>query len=120
MPKGKDLLTLRLRERLIALRDHSGMTDTGLARASGQRQQDVSRFMLGYMKYPPLDFLDALARVFQYTLPELLAKDIAPSSLTESQRAILAAMKGMKSSQRVAFENLIHPPSGTERRRGLN
>lgn len=119
MPKGKDLLTLRLRERLIALRDQAGMSDAGIARAAHQRQQDVSRFMLGDMKYPPLDFLDALARVFQYTLPELLTKDVAPSTLTESQRAILATMKGMDPVQRVAFESLIlkRPPNGTARRR---
>lgn len=120
MPKGKDLLTLRVRERLIALREHAGMTDTGLARAAGQRQQDVSRFMLGDMKYPPLDFLDALARVFQYTLPELLAKDLTPNGLTETQRAILATMKTMNATERVAFESLIlkKPVHGTGRRRG--
>lgn len=119
MPKGKDLLTSRVRERLIALRDQAGMTDTGLARAAQQRQQDVSRFMLADMKYPPLDFLDALARVFHYSLVDLLAKDVPPATLTESQRAILATLKAMDAGTRVSFETLILKPKvGTARRDG--
>lgn len=118
--KGKDLLTLRVRERLIALRNHAGMTDSSLSRAANLRQQDVSRFMLGEAKYPAMDFMDALCRVFNYTLAELLDKDIAPSQLTESERAIVAAMKAMTNGDRASFENLIlRKPSGkTERRRG--
>lgn len=112
------MLTLRLRERLTALRDQARMSDSALARAANQRQQDVSRFMLGDMKYPPLDFMDALARVFQYTLPELLAKDVPPAGLSESQRSVLAAMKAMQPVERSAFENLIlKGPAGTARRR---
>lgn len=115
------MLTQRLRERLTALRDQAGMSDSAVARAAALRQQDVSRFMLGRAKFASLDFLDALARVFQYTLPELLAKDIAPSTLTETQRAILATMKAMETTERVAFESLILPKKaagGTKRRRG--
>jgi transcriptional regulator with XRE-family HTH domain len=118
VPKGKDLLTLRLRERLIALRDQARISDAGIARAAHLRQQDVSRFMLGDMKFPPLDFLDALARVFEHTLPELLAKDVPTSSLTASQRSILATMKTMKPAERVAFESLILKKAGSGRRRG--
>jgi transcriptional regulator with XRE-family HTH domain len=112
------LLTLRLRERLRVLRDQAGMTDAGMARAAQLRQQDVSRFMLGDMKFPPLDFLDALARVFQYTMCDLLAKDIAPSTLTESQRAIVATLKTLPAHERMAFENLILHKAGSGRPRG--
>lgn len=112
------MLTLRLRDRLIALRDHAGLNDSALSRAAHQRQQDVSRFMLGDMKYPPLDFMDALCRVFNYSLAELIAKDIAPSQLTESERAVVAALKTMKNGERVAFENLILRKGSNGRRRG--
>lgn len=110
------MLTQRLRERLVALRDQAGLSDSALARAAHQRQQDVSRFMLGDMKYPPLDFMDALARVFHHSLPDLLAKDVPPPAITASEQSILAAMKGMKPTQRVAFESLILKPSGSGRR----
>jgi hypothetical protein len=120
MAKGKDLLFERLKERLIALRDENHLTDTGWARAAGEVQQEVSRFTTNEMKFPRLDFLDNLARVFHRTLPDLLAEDVPPATLTESQVQILSGLKSMKPSERAHFEGLVRgkAASGTGRRRG--
>lgn len=115
------MLLQRLRERLIALRDQNQLNDTGWARAAGEVQQEVSRFTTGDMKLPKLDFLNNLAQVFHRTLPDLLAEDVPPATLTESQVRILAALRAMKPSDRAAFETLIRNkvPGGNVRRRGL-
>lgn len=101
------MATAKVRERLAALRDDAGLSDTGLARAAGLRQQDVSRFFTGDMKFPALDFMDALARVFHYTLADLLAKDLPAPSLSKWQIDVLAGLKAMKPVERAAFESLM-------------
>lgn len=101
------MATAKVRERLAALRDDYKLSDAGLARAAGLRQQDVSRFFNGDMKFPPLDFLDALARVFHLTLADVLAKDLPAPSLTNGQMQVLVSLKTMKTSERVAFEALM-------------
>lgn len=101
------MATARVRERLAALRDDVGLSDAALARAAGLRQQDVSRFFTGEMKFPALDFMDAIARVFHYTLADVLAKDLPAPSLTNGQTQVLAHLKAMKPAERVAFEALV-------------
>lgn len=97
------------------------MSEISVARAAGQRQQDVSRFFLGQMKFPPLDFLDALARVFHFSLADLLAEELPKPSLSEKQRRILATIRGMQPKQREGFETLLEAPrtgkAGNARRR---
>lgn len=80
-------------------------------RASGQLQQDVSRFNKGQMKYPPLTFLDSLARVFHLTLADLLADELPEPSLTAQERRVLAHWKSLGTVKAAAFESLIHPKS---------
>ena len=101
------MATALVRDRLAALRDEYGLTDAALARAAGLRQQDVSRFFNRDMKFPPLDFLDALARVFHYSLADLLAKDLPAPSLTKGQQEILISLKALTPSERASFENLL-------------
>lgn len=101
------MATAKVRERLAALRDDFGLTDTGLARAAVLRQQDVSRFFNGEMKFPALDFMDKLARVFHCTLADLLAKDLPAPSLTKSQTQILVSLKSMTPADRASFEALL-------------
>jgi transcriptional regulator with XRE-family HTH domain len=82
-----DPLTLRIRERLQAAMKHHGMTQIELVRRSGATPQAVQRFLAGQSPYPPLSFLDQLARVFGWTLLEMLADEIAPiPTLTLSPR----------------------------------
>lgn len=115
------MATERVRERLAALRDQFHISEAGIARTTGFRQQKVNDFFNGQMKFPALDFMDAIARVFHYTLADLLAKDLPPSTLTSTERAILSNLKQMETAQRVAFENLIlKPKAGSGRRRGSN
>lgn len=83
------------------------MTATAIARAADLRQQDVSRFFTGQMKYPPLDFLDAICRVFQYTLADVLAKELPRPSLTSTQIDLLAAVKAMSPADRAAVERVV-------------
>lgn len=120
MPKGKDLLAQRLRERLIAMRDDAGLTDTGWARAAGEVQQEVSRYTTGQMKFPRLDFVNKLAGVFHRTVADVLAEDLPPATLTESQVRVLAGLKAMKPTERANFEALIRnrAAGGIGRRRG--
>jgi hypothetical protein len=120
VPKGQDILTAMVRERLIALRDAHRLSDAGWARAARQRQQDVSRFVHADMKYPPLDFLESLARVFDHTLADVLAKDAAKSEKPEWQMRVLVALKAMTPTERHAFETLLTrgtPESDTAPRR---
>lgn len=114
------MLTARVRQRLIALRDQHGLTDAGWARAAGEIQQEVSRFTTGDMRFPRLDFLDHLARVFHLTLAEVLSEDLPPATLSEGQVQILAGLKAMKPSERVGFEALVRNrvAVGSARRRG--
>jgi|GEM_PF-5457371 len=113
-------MTARVRERLAALRAQCEMTESGLARAAHLRQQDVNRFFHGDMKYPALDFMDAIARVFHHSLADVLAEDMPKPSLTESQREIVANLKAMEPVERAAFEKLIRrrKTAGSGRRRG--
>ncbi len=106
------MLTAQLRDRLIGLRDEHGLSDSGWARAAKQRQQDVSRFVNAQMKYPPLDFLDSLCRVFHRTLSEVLAQDIPPATLTKAQSQWLVRLKTMTPSERNAFETLMERDQG--------
>lgn len=101
------MITARLRERLIALRDEHRLSDSAWARAAGQRQQEVSRFVNADMKFPPLDFLDALCRVFHYSLADVLAKDLPPPTLTKTQSQFLVNLKAMSAAERNAFETLM-------------
>lgn len=105
------MLLAQARERLIALRDQHGLTDTGWARAAGLVQQEVSRFTTNEMKFPRLDFMDKLARVFHYTLADILAKDLPRPSLSKQQITVLANLKALKPSQRDAFEALLSDKS---------
>jgi transcriptional regulator with XRE-family HTH domain len=107
VPKAKDILTARVRERLAALRDAHGLTDSGLARAAHQRQQDVSRFFNGDMKFPPLDFMHALSQVFDRTLADVLAMDVTRTEKPEWQARVIVALKAMQPSERLAFETLL-------------
>lgn len=101
------MATAKVRERLATLRDDCRLSDSGLARAAGLRQQDVSRFFTGDMKFPALDFMDKLARVFHYTLADVLAKDLPAPSLTKSQTQVLVSLRAMKPSDRASFEALL-------------
>ena len=114
------MLTVRVRERLIALRDEHGLTDAGWARAAGEVQQEVSRFTTGDMKMPKLDFMDRLARVFHRTLADVLADDLPLATLTVNEVKILAGLKAMKPVERAGFETLVRNrvAGGSARRRG--
>jgi transcriptional regulator with XRE-family HTH domain len=101
------MLTAQVRNRLLALRTETGLSETALARAAGQVQQEVNRFFTGDMKLPKLDFLDSMARVFHYTLADLLAKDMPPRTMTKQELTILVNLQAMKPSDRLSFENLI-------------
>lgn len=101
------MATERVRARLAALRDQHGISEAGIARATGFRQQKINDFFNGQMKFPALDFMDAIARVFHHTLADLLAQDLPAPSLTNGQLRIIIALKAMKSSERVSFESLI-------------
>lgn len=120
MPKGRDILTAIVRDKLVALRNAHGLNDSAWARAARLRQQDVSRFVHAQMKYPPLDFLDALARVFNRTLADILAEEMPKSEMPEWQSRVLVALRAMDPSDRHAFEQLISRPTtgGTGPRRG--
>jgi transcriptional regulator with XRE-family HTH domain len=106
------MLLEQARERLIVLRNQHGLTDAGWARAAGLVQQEVSRFTTREMKFPKLDFMDKLARVFHCTLADVLAKDLPRPSLSKQQITILANLKGMKPAQRAALEEFL---SGTSK-----
>ena len=101
------MATAKVRERLAALCADYKLSRAGLARASGFRQQDVNRFFNGEMKFPALDFMDKLARVFHYTLADLLAKDLPAPSLTKSQTQVLVSLKAMNVADRASFETLL-------------
>lgn len=105
--KTKDMLTARVRERLVALRDEHQMSEAAIARATGLVQQEVNRFFTGDMKLPRLDFMDAICRVFHYTLADVLAKDLPKPSLTKTETTILAQLKGMKPRDRENFESIL-------------
>jgi transcriptional regulator with XRE-family HTH domain len=89
-------LNNRVRRRLKALMQEHGLSQTGLARAAHQRQQDVNRFMSARSVYPSLHFLDQLARVFQYTLADLLAADLPQPSLTSEELTLLVGYRATK------------------------
>ena len=76
----RDPLTLRVRERITSAmeRQQPKMTQSELARRSGQLQQKIQRFLSGNMPYPPMSFLNDLASVFGWTLVELLHDEIPP------------------------------------------
>jgi transcriptional regulator with XRE-family HTH domain len=119
--KGRDLLTALVRQRLAAVRDAYGLTDAGMARAAHQRQQDVSRFFNGDMKFPPLDFMNALCLVVNLTLADVLRDELPKPELPEWQMRVLATMKAMSPTDRHAFETLMDrgkKPNGTARPRG--
>lgn len=107
--KAGDPIASRLRLRIDGLRRQMDMQWSDVVRASGQLQQDVSRFSTGQMKYPPLTFLDSLARVFHLTLADLLADELPEPSLTAQERRVLAHWKSLGTVQAAAFESLIHP-----------
>jgi hypothetical protein len=100
-------MTTALRLRLVDLRNTHQLTNAGWARAAKQNPKDVSRFALGDMTFPPLDFLDSLSRVFHVTLAELLAADAPKASLTNAQMAVLDALAKMNPADRHMFERLI-------------
>lgn len=113
MPRrGKDHLTARVRERLAALLKQHQLTESAVARATGERQQDVNRFFQGEWKNPPLQFLDSLARVFHYTLADLMRDELPKPSLTEAEIGLLATWRTMKPGDRVAFDALIRRKTG--------
>lgn len=115
------MLTAMVRERLAVLRESHGLTVTGMARAARQRQQDVSRFFNADMKFPPLDFLDALAKVFNVTLADILGMDATKPEVPEWQARVVIALKAMEAQERIAFETLLtrgRPANGTAPPRG--
>lgn len=91
-----------------------GLTQAALARASGERQQDVNRFFTDQMKYPPLDFLDNLARVFQVTLADVLADELPRPALTDVQVRLLAQLQGMDPKDRWAIEHVVARAGASE------
>lgn len=114
-------MTAKVRDRLAALRDAYGLTDTGIARAAHLRQQDVSRFFNGDMKYPPLDFLDAICRVVHRTLADILNHEASKPALPAWQIRVLAHLSALDPSERIAFETLLTrgpAAGGSGRRRG--
>lgn len=100
-------LNQRVRARLVALMDQTGVSQSGLARATGYRQPVINRFFTGQMKYPPLDFLDAMARVFEYTLADLLHQELPPPTLTPVERDVLATWRTLDAGDRGAFGRLM-------------
>lgn len=92
------------------------MTDAAWARAAHLRQQDVSRFTTGKMAFPPLDFLDDLARVFDRTLATLLVDDqplqTTGFTLTKVELELIVNLRGMDPEDRHAFQRLSRPRRG--------
>lgn len=107
MPKGKDIATERVIARLEALRDQYGVTEAGIARATGYRQQKINDFFNRQIKFPALDFMDAIARVFHYTLADMLAQDLPPPTLTKGQLQFLVNLKTLKKPDQHLFEVMM-------------
>jgi transcriptional regulator with XRE-family HTH domain len=117
--KTKDMLTEQVRARLATLRDETHISEAAIARTAGLVQQEVNRFFTGDMKLPRLDFMDAIARVFDRTLADVMAMDATKVERPEWQVRVLIALKAMEPTERHAFERLIDRPraAGTARPR---
>lgn len=109
------MATERVRQRLLALMTEHDISQAGVARAIGVDQQKVNLFFKDQMKFPALDFMDAMARVFHHTLADLLAKDLPPPTLTKVQQQLLARWKTMDALERHAFETAMDRGSGKKR-----
>lgn len=118
MARRSQELNVRIRSRIQKLMRAHGLSQAALARATGERPQDINRFLTDDMAYPPLDFLDRLARVFHYTLADLLAKDLPPARLTPDEVTLLARYRATTSARdRHAALSFLHPPPVKRRRR---
>lgn len=74
MRKKSGALTTALRVRFRRLYEDAELTQDQFAERAGSTQSDVSRFLTGQMVYPPLEFLDGLAKVFGLRLSDLIAE----------------------------------------------
>jgi hypothetical protein len=101
------MLNDRIHTRLTALMRQHQVDQTQLSRAAQQSRRDVNRFFTKAMVYPSLDFLDALARVFDQTLADLLAKDLRTSSLTGEEVSILAGWRSASEADRQIVRRLL-------------
>lgn len=115
------MLNTLLRTRVLSLMRANGLSQAALSRAARVRQQDVSRFLTDDMVNPSLDFLDRLARVFQFTLADLLAKDLPQASLTADEQALLSRYRATSSELKrqavIAFLQTPAPAVRAKRRR---
>lgn len=109
------MATELVKQRLVALMEEHEISQAGVARAIGVRQQKVNLFFDNQMKFPALDFLDAMARVFHHTLADLLAKDLPPPSITKTQQQVLARWKAMDAFERRSFEVVMDRGKGKKR-----
>ena len=73
-----------------------------------QTPHDVRRFALGEMIFPALDFLDALCRVFHYSLADMLSADLPNYTLTQAEQRLLDEFRLMTPGDRHAFETVLY------------
>jgi len=107
MAKGRDTLSARIGLRVKGLRQRAGWTQTQLAERLRVEQQEISRLESGRVVNVNLDFADAIARQFQYTLADLLREVLPEPSLTAVEHDVLIALRGMDDETRGAVERLV-------------
>ena len=106
--KNGDRIVGQLRTRLLALRDARGLTNVDWAYISKQTPHDVRRFALGEMVFPPLDFLDALCRVFHSSLADMLSADLPKYTFTQAEQNLVDEFRLLTPGEQHAFETVLY------------
>jgi transcriptional regulator with XRE-family HTH domain len=107
MVQPRGALSAKLGARLRTLRRDCHLTQTEVAEALHAEQQDVSRVEMGRPVNADLEFLDAMARLYHYTLADLLHEELPEPALTGIERKIVTKLRTMDSSDLGSFVRLI-------------
>jgi transcriptional regulator with XRE-family HTH domain len=98
---------MKVGARFKALRLEHGLTQGQVATALQAKQQEVSRIENGRIVNANLDVLDALARIYHYTLADLLRDMLPEQSITSVERALLVRLRVNDHVARVVSELLL-------------